>query len=464
MRARSLSSVLCLSLLASPAAADLITGQVVDPNGVGVSGANLDAFDLINGGQATLVNDGTDANGFFSTTIAPGVYRIVFKPPAPPSTTLLIVEVNNVVVTGTKNLGTILLPLGVSLDGRTVDVNGFPMANVNVDVVHLGTGQQVSLQADHTNAFGSFTIAVPTTPIEVQFKTDNVSPTLAPMAMQLTSSTNTDLGDVTLEPGFFLEGRVARSAGQPVVGADLDVLDSANGAQLFTPKDNTDSGGDFSVVVPAGTYTVEICPRTADGLVATELLMLSIVDDTDVGTITLQGGVTLAGTITDSLGAPVQNADVDVRDSASGLALLLCNDNTNASGNYSVVVPTGTFAVTFSPPGSTCLDVHLGVLISGNTMLNGMLLDSPDVTPPVIACPSSMAVRAPKTSPHAVQVSFTVIVSDNCDAAPALVCVPASGSVFPRGRTTVTCTATDASGNMSVCMFDVNVRPPVRRR
>ncbi len=373
---RSFFSVLSFFLFASPAAADLIIGQVVDPNGVGVPGANIDAIDLFNGGQATLLNDGTDANGFFSTTIDPGVYRIVFKPPPPPTTTLLVREVNNVVVSGTKDMGTIALLLGVSLGARTVDVSGFPVANVNVDVIDLGTGQKVPLQGDHTNAFGTFTIAVPTTPIEVQFRTDNVFPTLAPKARELTLSANTDLGDVTLRPGFLLEGTVERSGGTPVSGADTDVLVSSSGHKLFTPNDNTDVDGFFSVVVPAGTYDVEICPKAADLLVATELLMLSITGDTDVGTITLQSGVVLSGTITNSMGAPVQGADVDVRDSTTGAAVVLCSDNSNASGAYSVVVPTGTFDVTFSPPGCSwplAQDRHLDVVITGNTTLNGVL-------------------------------------------------------------------------------------------
>lgn len=465
MQLRTTRFVLGLFLLASPATADLITGQVVGPNGSGLPGVGIDAIDLINGGQATLANDSTDAGGFFSTTIPAGVYRIIFKPAPPPVTTLLVVEVNNVVVSGTNNMGTITLPQGVSLTGRAVNVSAVPVPNVNLDVVNLATGLGVPLQGDATNAFGNFTIAVPTTAIEVQFKTDNVVPTLAPIALQLTLSSNTSLGDVTLEPGFLLEGSVVKSGGLPVVGADLDVLDSVTGDKLFTPKDNTDSGGDFSVVVPAGTYDVEICPNPANVLVATELLALSIVGDTNVGTITLLGGVVLSGTITSSLGAPVQNADVDLRFSASGLAVVLCNDNSNASGNYSVVVPTGTFVVTFTPPALTCLgqDIHTGVVITGNTVLNGVLPTTGDTTPPVISCPPHVAVRAPKTGPHAVSVSFTVSASDNCDAAPSVVCVPPSGSVFQWGATTVTCTATDASGNMSVRTFPVLVGPFIPR-
>ncbi len=379
MNTRRFLPVLSLLLLAGPAAADLITGQVVDPNGVGVPGVNLDAIDLINGGQATLFNDGADANGFFTTTIPAGVYRIVFKPPAPPTTTLLVVEVNNVVVSGTKNMGTIALPLGVSLGGRTVDVNGFPVANLNVDVIDLGTGQKVPLQGDNTNAFGNFTIAVPTTPIEVQFRTDSISPTLAPEAMELTLSANTNLGDITLHPGFLLSGLVQRSGGSPVSGADTDVLDSLSRVKRFTPNDNTDSSGVFSVVVPAGTFDIEVCPRAVDLLVGAEVLGAVVSGNTDVGVITLGSGVVLSGTITDYLGAPVQGADVDVRDSASGVAVVLCSDNSNASGAYSVVVPTGTFKVVFSPPGECASglgqDSNGGVVVSGNTVLDGVLPD-----------------------------------------------------------------------------------------
>ncbi len=47
--------------------------------------------------------------------------------------------------------------------------------------------------------------------------------------------------------------------------------------------------------------------------------------------------------------------------------------------------------------------------------------------------------------------------SDVVDAAPVVACNPASGSTFPVGTTTVTCTATDASGNAASATFQVNV-------
>jgi hypothetical protein len=39
----------------------------------------------------------------------------------------------------------------------------------------------------------------------------------------------------------------------------------------------------------------------------------------------------------------------------------------------------------------------------------------------------------------------------------AVVCVPASGSLFPTGTTTVTCTAMDGGGNTATCSFSVSV-------
>ena len=42
--------------------------------------------------------------------------------------------------------------------------------------------------------------------------------------------------------------------------------------------------------------------------------------------------------------------------------------------------------------------------------------------------------------------------------------MPSSGSFFLRGTTMVTCTATDAPGNQSVCAFPVVVMPTILER
>ena len=59
-------------------------------------------------------------------------------------------------------------------------------------------------------------------------------------------------------------------------------------------------------------------------------------------------------------------------------------------------------------------------------------------------------------------VFFTVSSTDIGDASPTVVCVPPSGSFFPRGTTFVTCTATDDSGNQATCVFPVVEMPAFR--
>jgi hypothetical protein len=87
-----------------------------------------------------------------------------------------------------------------------------------------------------------------------------------------------------------------------------------------------------------------------------------------------------------------------------------------------------------------------------------------DTTAPTISCPPSVSVIDSKGGPFGDFAVFTVTASDDHDPSPSVVCVPPSGSFFPRGTTMVTCTATDASGNQSMCMFPVVVMPTIREK
>lgn len=81
---------------------------------------------------------------------------------------------------------------------------------------------------------------------------------------------------------------------------------------------------------------------------------------------------------------------------------------------------------------------------------------STDTTPPVLTVPSDMAVDA--TSSAGAVVTFTATATDAVDPAPAVACLPPSGTLFPIGSNVVTCTATDASRNVSQASFEILVR------
>jgi sugar lactone lactonase YvrE len=84
------------------------------------------------------------------------------------------------------------------------------------------------------------------------------------------------------------------------------------------------------------------------------------------------------------------------------------------------------------------------------------LVTLPDSTPPTISALSGVAVDA--VSPSGSTVSYSVSATDDVDPSPTVACVPASGSRFAIGDTTVACTAGDSSGNTATATFVVHVR------
>src|SRR5262249_43055103 len=128
-----------------------------------------------------------------------------------------------------------------------------------------------------------------------------------------------------------------------------------------------------------------------------------------------------------------------------------------AAVNYSVGGnPTSMAATNFNAD----IRLDLAVTRDGGTVA---LLNIPsDVNPPQVNCPANSTTNAPQAS-CASNVTFSVSATDNC-VVTNVTAVPASGSSFPVGTTTVTVTAADASGNTNFCTFTVTVndtQPPV---
>ncbi|MEQ1895691.1 MAG: PKD domain-containing protein, partial [Planctomycetota bacterium] len=357
--------------------ADTITGRVVDVNGVGLPGIDIDATSLGSGGNPHLTNDGTDANGNFTATIDSGVYRLFFYAPPPPTSTLLAGVLDNLVVVGTVNLGTIVLQPGVSLSGRTVDSAGLPLAGVKVVVNRTDTGALVPMKANTSNAFGNFAVAVPTTALTVDLDpTPILTRILVPRRLSVTPAGATNLGNLTLLDGFTLSGSVTTTSGVPVNGVDLDVLDSATGVKLHTPGDRTSGLGAFTLRVPPGTYDVQFCPSFASRLVAREFKNQTIAASVNVGAVPLLAGVALSGRVFDVNGTPLPGVDLSVDLSSSGASILTCNDDTNASGNYAVIVPAATLDISFAYPGrhgTSAADLHANFVVPSDTVLDGVL-------------------------------------------------------------------------------------------
>ncbi|AXG82311.1 HYR domain-containing protein [Streptomyces paludis] len=87
-------------------------------------------------------------------------------------------------------------------------------------------------------------------------------------------------------------------------------------------------------------------------------------------------------------------------------------------------------------------------------LIQTITIDVNDVGAPVVTV-DNRTVRT--TNPGGVRVEFTATAEDAVDGPLPVVCVPASGSLFPVGRTGVTCSATDAAGNTGTAEATVEV-------
>jgi TolB protein len=85
-----------------------------------------------------------------------------------------------------------------------------------------------------------------------------------------------------------------------------------------------------------------------------------------------------------------------------------------------------------------------------------LTLGGDDTTPPTLSVPAPITVDA--TSRDGAIVTYTVSATDVVDPAPTVSCTPSSGSTFPIGTTTVSCTATDRAGNTSTGFIVVTVK------
>jgi uncharacterized repeat protein (TIGR01451 family) len=189
---------------------------------------------------------------------------------------------------------------------------------------------------------------------------------------------------------------------------------------------------------PVGTTTVTCTASDASGNSATCSFTVTVTD-TEKPTIACPVDVvtnTAPGQCSRIVNYPVPI----VTDNCPGVTLT-CNPPSGSA------FPTGTNLV-----NCTATDA------SGNKATCTFTVTVNDTEPPsIIACTTNIFTTVAAGQASAIVNYSPPAASDNCDPKPTITCNPPSGSNFPVGATTVTCTATDASGNATMCLFTVTV-------
>lgn len=210
-----------------------------------------------------------------------------------------------------------------------------------------------------------------------------------------------------------------------------DIVDGAI-ASVCTPT----SGSTFAI----GATTVTCNATDAHNNTGTNSFTVSV-RDTTPPVLTAPVSQTIEAT---SVNGAIASFVATASDLVDGPLTPTC---TPASGSV-----FGINATTSRTTPATCsaTDSH------GNTVTGTFTVTVRDTTPPLVTVPAPISVEA--TTSNGAVVTFSASATDIVDGLLAPACVPASGSVFPIGLTSVTCMSMDAHGNTGTSSFAVTVK------
>lgn len=143
-------------------------------------------------------------------------------------------------------------------------------------------------------------------------------------------------------------------------------------------------------------------------------------------------------------------------------ATLAANTPTIGTGTWTVVSGTATVASANNPNSTVTITSASATLrwsiSNGSTCATSTddVTIYRDVTDPVVNCPADISTNS-TVGLCGKNVTYNVTATDDCGATPVLSSGIASGDFFPVGTTTVTWQATDPSGNVGSCSFEVEV-------
>lgn len=329
----------------------VVSGTVKDRHNNNLKNVDVDAFDECTGQRIATAHDNTDVNGNYAIVVPAGTYTFEWSPPACMS--VEAARTAGLVVDRTHGNGTEQLGDAIAVTGVVHGSNGLPLDGARIkfyDITTAGAPRQPAAH-DHTDATGAFRIVVPAGTYDL-----NVEPPAGVddlVGHVDAVAAGAAVGTLTLAAGIPVHGHLAAPAGVSPLHTNVNVVDTATRTAQRLAHDDVDANGDFTVVLPPGTWDFQFAPPVCSGLAPASMANVPVGGETTLPSFPVVTGVHALGTVLDAGGLPAASVDLDVYAAGSATKLYTPNDQTTATGAYDVIVPPGSYDVKYVPSAAT---------------------------------------------------------------------------------------------------------------
>lgn len=303
-------------------------------------------------------------------------------------------------VVGSAPLGTtvsgtslnITLSTGSQVSGTVTDGANNPIANV--DVFAYDSSSDVGASAI-TNVTGGYTLNLPNGSYDFDFVPE-IGTAFTPAFQDNVAVSGLTTVNQTLSAGNQISGVVTQSSDSSGVSdAEVHAFNKSTGEFGFAL---TNSSGNYTLRVPAGTYEVDAFPAPGSGLAPALPVSVDASSGNANQDFSLDGGVTISGTVTEAAstraaGDLIGDVAIDAFDFSTGNFGFGVS---NAAGVYSIPVAKGTYNLHVFPPLNSEFLPASGIEVdvsSASTVKNINLKKGNSVLGRVVNCSGSAGIE-----------------------------------------------------------------------
>lgn len=344
-------------------AGNLLSGHVTDNSGRGLADISVDLRDQATGEKLYVANNKTDTSGAYNVAVLSGIYRLRFEPPFGSRVVGAVVDSFTIENDVIRNQA---LENGLLFSAFVHDSTGAPIPGTDFDFIQESTGIKIFTPHDKTDGDGFTTVAVlqDTYTVRVQPPPGSFFERTVLTGVSIVSDTTFDF-TLRETDRVSLAGRVTDVSGIGLSDIDIYFFSSATGDKVSVSDNQTDSAGYYDLAVPVGIFDVEFSPVRGSRHVAVRMVEIAIETDTTWNDLALDAGLIFTGTVFDSNGLPVEDADFDFISESNGEELFTPHDDTDGDGVALITIPAGNYEIELTPPPESPFESQI---LSGYTV------------------------------------------------------------------------------------------------